>query len=922
MVNQKGIFIFVILFLLGIFLVSSGLFEESKIDMEVYDSFEESEYVRVIVKIDVDSEEGIIFRRILSEDEIKIEKENVINEVINEVGYKNINHVFEDSVAVKVNLDELKELEEIEDVGEIIIDVVVKAFLQDSVVQVNASTVWPIQLSSTNITGIDETVCVIDTGADFIHPDLVGKNLTCVIDCIERSCIENCSRGDDHGHGTHISGIIGASGGIYGMAGGIGLIAVKALNSSGAGFSTDVRSAIDWCSDQDNIDSYNISVISMSLGSGLYSDYCNNDFLAASINTAVLRNVSVIIATGNDGNSTGISSPACVQNATSVGATDKSDVIVDSYSNRNYLTDLFAPGGTANDGVDGINSTQSGGGYTGIFGTSMAAPHVAGGFALFRQYYNLQNGRIPTPGEIQDELNSTGFQINDTSGQGLNFSRIDVLAAIISIDNSNPVVSLVSPANGTTQLGQNVSFRCSANDAQLSNLTLYLWNSTDEYNTSFVTALTNIEYEFNVSDIDYDDYEWNCLAVDDNLNSSFASLNYSLTVGKIETTLNSPANGVYSNFNHSYNCSSETESAKELANVTFSIWNTSSDLLFNETKNLSGIINSTVFDFNIILEGNYSWNCESFNNETESDIGNSNYSFDYDVTLPNITLTNPVNSSSYSSNSQEIIFNYNVTDNSIGNCSLIIDDSVNSTNSTIIDSINQSFTENFGPATYEWRINCTDSALNLGNSSQRTFTVSAPAVVVSGGGGGGGGGTLVSKTYSASVIEASSGYTKSLGRTDKIEFTFFDELQESHSLTIDTIGLDFARLTIRSEIIKLTLGIGQSVKLNLTNLEYYDLYVKLNSIIGSKAEITIQTIHEIINVKTVTGDVVNEEIVERVAPEDAQELNRKDYKIDYIIVIAILVVLLFLIIIWTRHRKVKFEEKIKNLKNGKKKKGK
>ena len=55
----------------------------------------------------------------------------------------------------------------------------------------------------------------------------------------------------------------------------------------------------------------------------------------------------------------------------------------------------------------------------------MATPHVSGAFALVREFFRLQNHRIPTPHEIQNILNSTGKIIHD-SATGLNFSRINV----------------------------------------------------------------------------------------------------------------------------------------------------------------------------------------------------------------------------------------------------------------------------------------------------------------------------------------------------------------------------------------------------------------------------------------------------------------------------------------------------------------
>jgi len=102
----------------------------------------------------------------------------------------------------------------------------------------------------------------------------------------------------------------------------------------------------------------------MSLGStSLYSRYCDSEkaSYASSINNAIGKNISVVVATGNDGNYTAIASPACIENSTAVGAVYDANVGSKSWSSgctdsttladkitcftdRNNLTDLLAPG--------------------------------------------------------------------------------------------------------------------------------------------------------------------------------------------------------------------------------------------------------------------------------------------------------------------------------------------------------------------------------------------------------------------------------------------------------------------------------------------------------------------------------------------------------------------------------------------------
>ena len=122
-----------------------------------------------------------------------------------------------------------------------------------------------------------------------------------------------------------------------------------------------------------------------------------------------------------------MAAPACISSAISVGATDSSDSdAVSNYSNSATFLSLLAPGST-------ISSSIPGGGYTDKDGTSMAAPHVAGAWALMKQAYPAA-----TVDEILDSLRSTGPSITDTK-QGctsLTKKRINVNEAYTLMSSS------------------------------------------------------------------------------------------------------------------------------------------------------------------------------------------------------------------------------------------------------------------------------------------------------------------------------------------------------------------------------------------------------------------------------------------------------------------------------------------------------
>ncbi len=232
---------------------------------------------------------------------------------------------------------------------------------------------------------------------------------------------------DDDGHGTHVSGIIGANGTLKGIAPNVRLVVAKVFDYWSTATTNDILQGIDWCINQS--ENYNISVISMSLGtSSLYSDYCDSEYpsLSQVINNAVARNISVVVATGNDGSYNSISAPACIYNATRVTATYKNDSLAWFANRASAFPDIIAA-----PGVD-INSTYLDGTYYVMSGTSMATPHVSGAIALLVEAYKKLYNVTPTPQFLKQLLNDTGKQIFDPLG-GLNLSRINMYYAFMYV---------------------------------------------------------------------------------------------------------------------------------------------------------------------------------------------------------------------------------------------------------------------------------------------------------------------------------------------------------------------------------------------------------------------------------------------------------------------------------------------------------
>ena len=269
-------------------------------------------------------------------------------------------------------------------------------------IQINADDVWALGYTGTGV-----TVAVLDTGVDSDHPELFdsiagGKGFG------------YATYEDDHGHGTHVSGIITANG-VNTMAKGVSPDAkvwmAKVCDASGSCYTSDIATAIEY------IVNNNIAkIISISLGGGGTSmANCDTDYLASKVNWAVDNGVTVAAAAGNTSGI--VSSPGCASKAIAVGAVNKSDVRA-SWSGTGLALDIMAPG------VNIYSSIISG--YASWSGTSMATPHISATIALLKQV----NSAL-TDNQIKDALYKTAKDLGSAGwDKYYGWGRVDALAAV------------------------------------------------------------------------------------------------------------------------------------------------------------------------------------------------------------------------------------------------------------------------------------------------------------------------------------------------------------------------------------------------------------------------------------------------------------------------------------------------------------
>ena len=328
-------------------------------------------------------------------------------------------------------------------------------------------------------------------------------------------------------------------------------------------------------------------------------------------------------------------------------------------------------------------------------------------------------------------------------------------------------------------------------------------------------------------------------------------------------------------------------------------------------------------------ETSYLWNCFSYDNSSESIFADANFTLAYDITNPNITLVSPADEDSSLTGANDVNFKYNISEENLANCSLIINNADDQTNNSVNVSITNEFTKSLLAGTYNWRINCVDFAGNIQNSSTRTLIInSLPSSSTPASSSGGGGGSSVSSsfsTYSISEEQIEQGVSKSLKINDKLKFNIQNE---EHSLTINKISSNELTLTILSNPIILTLKINETKKVNLNNNKYYDLEVFLDSIKNSRANISVKSINEKIPIKNIfnQGNEVNQSFNES-ENEFVEEENNfiiglvvGDFVLNEQRVTVIVVIFVFLVIYFLIRFKKYFRKSKKKVKHKKKSK--
>ena len=401
-------------------------------------------------------------------------------------------------MALTVTPEELDALSRNPDVISIKPDELMKLNLINSVPYIGGERAF-----AQGYTGAGQTIAILDSGIDKNHQFLTGKVVSEACYSTNNTTLGfkslcpggvtsstapgsglNCNVSTECSHGTHVAGIAAGKAYTYdskpisGVAKDANLISIQ-VTTEVSGQSTLVILGSDVIKGLERVyelrGTYKIAAVNLSLGGKAFTSQatCDSDNAQTKLMIDTLKSagITTIAASGNEGYTDALAQPACISSAVSVGSVSAisgwennckghnlGTTVPDSiscFSNSASFLSLLAPGEQILSSIPSPSQTA----FERQSGTSMAAPHVAGAWAVLKQ-----KGPTATPDAVLTALKSTGTAVTDQRNN-LVKPRINVDLALKALAPDGFTLTINKTGDGTvtsTPAGIDCGATCAA----------------------------------------------------------------------------------------------------------------------------------------------------------------------------------------------------------------------------------------------------------------------------------------------------------------------------------------------------------------------------------------------------------------------------------------------------------------------------